>query len=34
MLLSFQRQHLALELRDGRIFLNLKYGPEKELSFW
>lgn len=31
---ELQRQHLSLEFREGRIFMNLKYGPEKEMSFW
>ena len=31
--LTFQRQHLLLELRDGRIFMEINYGPEKQLAF-
>ena len=30
---EYTRQHLLLELRDGRIFMELHYGPEKQLAF-
>lgn len=30
---NFQRQHILLEIRDGRLYMELNYGPEKQMAF-